>query len=156
MTEQVRGPSPSPSVSCSKPINLPHTFLCGRALQYETMFPTDAIARTPLLLWHGILILYRPAVRQHVLAKHQHQDRLLRRPSRLVCGRRERTHFAGTKPPCPIISLAPCSHSLRIMSIVSLPVARVSWHVTSASNATDVFWSFQRIRSESHTFRGRL
>ena len=42
-----------------------------------------------------------------------------------LCGRRESTHCAGAKPQCRVISLA-FKHSLRIMSIASLPEACVS------------------------------
>ena len=41
-------------------------------------------------------------------------------------GRRESTQCAGAKPPCRVMSLAAFRHSLRIMSIDSLPEACVS------------------------------
>ena len=41
-------------------------------------------------------------------------------------GRRERTHCAGAKPPCLLISSAAFEHSHRIISTVSFPAACVS------------------------------
>ena len=113
------------------------------------------------VLWNGnvtvhqILLLHR-----HVLAELPHRDI---RP-RGLRGRRERTHCAGAKTPCRVISLAAFKHSLRIMSIDSLPEACLSlmtfdiifWSIsTRRSTLSILFKSFQSSRSDRHTVPGK-
>ena len=62
-----------------------------------------------------------------MFAKHPHRDIRLRRPWRQDCAEDARVPIcAGAKPSCRVISLAAFKHSLRIMSIDSLPEACVS------------------------------